>query len=147
MPRHPDAGLKRLAEIQLFKIGRDHVSGRNKSIYIMIDDIWQTESVSWVRCCSMKRKTNLQRLNVDLRTAVVDTVQSFKQGICAQNMKCAICGSTKNLQVDHVVPFRRIRDEFVSTGLPMSEWKRFHDERAALQMLCAVCNNRKSDSE
>lgn len=53
--------------------------------------------------------------------------------------KCAVCGTTENLEVDHVDPRSRKLD--VSSGC---SWQRFLDELEKTQLLCFVHHQEKT---
>ena len=104
-----------------------------------------------------------------LREAVRADIEAARAALPAC---CALCGSTASLAVDHVIPFRKVADEWLAANTPArptrapktletlceevsaawvlapadaTAWSAFHAEQAEFEMLCAVCNRQKFD--
>lgn len=54
---------------------------------------------------------------------------------------CVRCGTTEDLQFDHIVPGSRVRTISTATNWSM---KRFKEEVDKCQLLCPVCHHQKS---
>lgn len=121
-------------------------------------------AASWRKAIEGKNpKADLQRA---LRVAVAPCLREFKDD--TEEQGCANCGSTENLQVDHVwPPFQTISEEFIAHKLGQielkneengigwviadidveTEWIAFHAARAQYQILCRSCNASKGNTK
>ena len=109
------------------------------------------ELFSWVKCCTQRRTTERQRLSDLMREAIGDTTRAFRATQPVPH-RCVKCGYVGKCEVDHVYPFSKLMADYFAEN-PEEEfrpnlvtWKTFHDERATFQMLCAPCNNNKSNT-
>jgi len=98
------------------------------------------------------------------RSAVDKQILKFKE---SNNLICALCGSSRDPEADHIVPFVTLVNQFEETvtSVPMefsddpvyhfcvfrkedkdfaAKWKRYHKKHAQLRILCKRCNCSRS---
>ena len=125
------------------------------------------DSVSIINCVSMKPQNNLC---VAMRDSIVSQILSFKNSLYKNgDIKCSICNSTNEIQIDHIKQFVDIQVEFIDkykTDYPnmlfpskfitekinhqvlfreednhfKCRWIEYHLNNATLQPLCKNCN-------
>ena len=106
-----------------------------------------------------------------MRSSIRRQILHFrKTSLQSMDHQCAQCTSVEKLQVDHIVPFSKLQEEFLGstsltlptkfnynhrTGQPKftkndhlfkKNWQQYHLKKASYQWLCAVCNRRKSNN-
>jgi len=126
--------------------------------------------ISWVSACKMRPMTNNESLNHALRYTIKPQILEYRRSL-GTYPSCADCKQIGVIQIDHIYPFHRIRDEFFeSTSLPKptsfdtdpitrhekfkeedkqvkEAWEIFHKSFLTnLQPLCVPCNLKKSGS-
>lgn len=124
------------------------------------EDEWVSFSLN--RCFILNRPADgtIRNRNIlsAMRREINDQIREYRR----DNPKCVCCGSEdyKNLEVDHVTPFRELTIEWMmDNGLPIIEtfgldrvmkdrmkaesWKSFHLEKSKLQTLCKSCHKKK----
>lgn len=122
-----------------------------------------TEDISY-RCCINERNNNYN-LNQALRYAIQPQIQQFRN---SNELKCEFCGSIDNIHIDHIIMFKNLAKDFLSSYevIPSEfddneyngakfklednkfekDWFNYHQEKAKLRSLCAKCNqSRKHD--
>jgi 5-methylcytosine-specific restriction endonuclease McrA len=121
------------------------------------------ETISINLCISGRTPTYKDRLTKVMRALIEPEIINYR----LDNPECcAYCGTDSDLQVDHIEPFCKIRDDFLAVfGEPKDDfrwgennrlispnylfnnaWKSFHIKNSTFQMLCKKCNNKKSNS-
>lgn len=121
------------------------------------------EDISY-RCCINERNNNFN-LNSALRYAIEPQIQAFRN---ENEMKCDFCNSTDNIHIDHIIMFKNLANDFLSSykSIPNyfddnefngskfkkkdiefeNDWFNYHKKNAKLRCLCAKCNlSRKHD--
>jgi hypothetical protein len=153
--------------INYFYIITDPIN--NKYFQTWIKRIDETDIVfSWNHCCDFKQRSCTALLISSMRNSTHDDILEFKMN---QVMVCNLCKMTDctwlDFHVDHVNPFREIKDNFLKqTTLPIptkfkkfgtfklinftdddvefkNEWVAYHKQNAVLQILCKNCNLKK----
>jgi 5-methylcytosine-specific restriction endonuclease McrA len=108
-----------------------------------------------------------KKLNTALRNAIRDQILAYKNII--NDLKCVYCGSVENCEIDHIIPFSVLCNEFFDTidktQIPTEfykdiqrscslyflekdadfkeKWKTHHQNMATFQVLCKSCNRKK----
>lgn len=163
LERHPRANQK-LHDIQDIKIRRNKI-GRGLAMYI-VNSFDEWISISYNICISGIDKSYESELNSALRYEIDYQIKDFKN---SNDNICVKCGSTSNLEVDHIYLFKNIRKDFeeylecihnlgfpdkfddapdetnrrcfpVSHNEAKDIWKNYHLENANLRILCKSCN-------
>lgn len=126
--------------------------------------------ISWATACKMRPMTNNEKLNHALRYTIEPQILEYRRSL-GTNPSCSGCHRITVIQIDHIYPFHRIRDDFFeSTSLPKptsfdtdpitrqeifkeedkelkKAWEAFHKAFLTnLQPLCPPCNLKKSGS-
>lgn len=126
-------------------------------------------SVSILKACVDGYIKQQHILNKALRYAVKHQVMEFKKA--QTKLLCNHCGCANSLQVDHIFPYRSLKDQFIAVcrekkvKVPCKnhefelrdhvivefkdkafskEWEDFHSKTARFQLLCKTCNLKKS---
>jgi len=117
--------------------------------------------VSWVSCCNQKiRKIN--PLTSAMRQAIKRQITIYKNN--HNNKQCVLCQSLENIEVDHVVKFVTIKNNFIINHTPPTlfdthpkrgyymfkksdvkwkkEWQKYHLNMASYRYLCSTCNKK-----
>ena len=101
-------------------------------------------------------------LDMAMRNAIKDQIRSYRKDA---ERKCAECGASHNLTVDHMdIPFSVLCDDFIGINPKiktsirsnsdgggwficdkdmLDAWREAHAARATLQILCLSCNSSK----
>lgn len=117
------------------------------------------EPFSWNKCIAGRDSSGNEHLVEACRNAVTEQLFDFWR----PDGKCAVCGGTDNLEIDHVNEFstmfnsfwsgRTRPTEFVNNDKKvrvfadtqiMNEWQKYHKQNAILQYLCNKCHNTKT---
>jgi len=118
--------------------------------------------LSWRKCIDDEYKQD--KLADVMRLSINNQIHCFRAN-CEK--VCQDCGSTKELQIDHKIPFQKIYEDFLANykgtvpkyflkeGLISifrpcdrefkEEWMRYHHQTAVLQCLCKKCNYGKME--
>lgn len=116
------------------------------------------DNISYIAC--INKPNNTKNLKEAMRYAIVPQILEFKNK--QMKLECSLCKSTNDIQIDHLILFKHIYDEFVKTrnDIPSNfnenyfngaqikpeddlfekEWFEFHQEKAILRCLCKNCN-------
>lgn len=110
------------------------------------------------------------RLNMMLREAIKYQIHTYREN---NKMICNLCGSMENIEIDHIYPFHKLRDDFLNICktdkviIPYdfiqdenqkyifkeedkvfeNNWKYYHQLNCNLQPLCKKCHKQKSFSK
>ena len=129
----------------------------------MIKNNKTSQPVSYRKC--FIKTTNDIYLKHSMRYAILDQVLEYKNG--CDELVCEICGSEQYIQIDHVILFKQLFDDFLSQNtLPVpttfdstyynsakfkdadkefeTSWSKYHKEHAILRCLCNKCNQTRS---
>jgi 5-methylcytosine-specific restriction endonuclease McrA len=125
------------------------------------DGKWDTFSVN--KCFSQKERTQENKVFQALRYEIDDQIKIYR----LQNPCCSECKNKtfKDLEVDHIIPFKELRDNWLSQhdikkidtekeGVKIllsdsdlkKSWKEYHMENCSLQTLCKECHLAKTSS-
>jgi len=116
------------------------------------------DNISYIACIN-KPKTD-KCLKEAMRFAVLSQILEFKNN--QNKLECSICKSTDDIQIDHLILFKDLYDEFIKTqnDIPSkfnenyynaaqfkpedkdfeNAWAQFHKQKAELRCLCKNCN-------
>jgi hypothetical protein len=120
------------------------------------------EDFSWDVCC-FNFKSKKDDLNNALRNAIQPYADEYRKSLVEP--ECVFCTSKGPLQIDHIYPFSKIRDDFLHEreDIPThfngnicrvfkeedttfkEDWIKYHNSRASYQPLCKPCNLKKSN--
>ena len=117
-----------------------------------------TDNISY-RCCISKPNKDRNLKNA-MRNAVTQQILEFRN--CCDTLECSICKSKENIQIDHIILFRKLYVDFLKerNDVPTvfddsiynmavfrlednkfeEEWKTYHKKNASLRCLCKTCN-------
>jgi hypothetical protein len=170
LKNHSDYKQKKGCGIIKFNIQKNI---QNKNSYHMTlkrkDD--SEDSFSWIHCCKFLRENvhkDKDNLNQAYRSAIHYQIYNYKSS--ATN-KCCFCGIDDKdciYHVDHIIPFSKIKDDFlIQNEIPVPNkfdkdidgvvtftdddyefnkiWTKYHLRHAKLQILCQKCNIKKSN--
>jgi len=157
-PDYPDK-LHTVIDIKIEK------NPRNKKYFIfyLIRNDGNIDGISYRDCIN---KPNLNKnINSALRDCINTQISDFRKSL--KEEKCVLCDNTKDIQIDHIVLFRYLVDDFFTnkTYIPNSfddhpiyhyaifkqkdkqfadEWCEYHLHNAKLRSLCKKCNLTRS---
>lgn len=162
--RHPEKerkGVDNLKDIQIRKFAKARVIKQlsDYQFWIVKEDGTE-DSISWNTCVKSEVNPLGKRLNWAMRHAVEDQISAFK--VRHRGERCQLCGSSENPTVDHIIKFRKLKDDFLAAN-PVHPtefaknaiaqevfreedfefaclWKNYHREKAELRVLCLTCN-------
>ncbi len=161
---HPDSGDKIGVGIKHFIVIANYSNKSRNHLSIMrLDD--SEDNFSWVYCCKFNKRTQLSKISVLFRCAIINDIKIFRN---SSELKCCICkteDTSKIYHTDHFNPsFAILRDNFLKiTTKPMptssnqcpiyytstfkkedyeleQEWVEYHNKHCNLQILCSKCN-------
>ena len=118
-------------------------------------DKWYSFSI-FKKCVVKHAETDKTKISQALRHAINYQIDIHRtQNICV----CKLCNDT-GYEVDHIIPFKQLRDDFILLhGPPHVEkihrwelvdsnytdlWEKYHYKHATLQFLCCKCHNAKT---
>jgi hypothetical protein len=149
LERHPEA-------IEGYVIG-DLAFVRNPmfgGIDLHLDGVCVSMQECFIKNNSVGKKHE-HEFKVACRTTIEDQVNSFRS-----DDPCAFCGSSVNLEVDHVVHFQTLyENHFGTTRPPYTKdaahrsifegdvargWREYHAANATYRMLCKRCNGKRA---
>ena len=118
----------------------------------------ETDNISYIAC--IKKPNDTKNLKEAMRYAISPQILTFKNNQI--NLECDICKSNENIQIDHLLLFKHIYDDFLKNrnDIPSKfnenyfngaqfkpednffekEWYQFHQDKATLRCLCRNCN-------
>ncbi len=118
----------------------------------------ETDNISYLACINKPNTT--KHLKEAMRYAILPQILNFKNN--QVNPECTICKSDDDIQIDHLILFKHLYDEFIKNrdDIPSKfnenyfngaqfkpndkvfehEWYKFHQEKATLRCLCKNCN-------
>jgi hypothetical protein len=156
-------------KITHFSIAKHAGYGSSLHLHVSSDNHVET-SVSWVECArrTFKKDTEKTMLVSAMRDSISNAVNEYRSSCynTSKNMSCKICGTGKNLQVDHVEPFDTLFKFFTAHNKPpttyhsnkygkwvfndidvdyKNKWIDYHDKNTSFQILCNSCNSKKSN--
>jgi 5-methylcytosine-specific restriction endonuclease McrA len=138
----------------------------NIELCIINNDNSET-SFSYLTAIKGKSNTDKSELSSAMRESISDQIKSYRKN---NILSCSFCGSFDKIEIDHVIPFNELRDNFLkicennNIRKPCSfdqddfirrkfknqdlifknEWNYYHLINAELQSLCSVCHKNKS---
>jgi hypothetical protein len=156
--RHPNYPEKIIGIIDI-QIKNNPIYKKNKELIIIKNDN-TSDNISYNQCIAKRKNNNLK---VAMRCAIEDQIITFRN---ENNKICVLCDSTKDLQVDHIIWFEKLYDDFITICNDLNyiiptvfdsnagnlkcfktgdtkfenEWKNFHKDNASLRILCKSCN-------
>lgn len=163
--RHPTV-QKNIGDVDDYAVQRNRMnkSALQTVVYLRTDGSSRrkTLTISWRNAMDKKVPTAAQGLESAMRSAVDRQIRQFRKR--TREKACALCGTTEQLEVDHVVEFVQLKTRFLKTSkqeapttfgykrrtlrkqfLKMDKpfqyaWSRFHKKHAELRLLCKPCN-------
>jgi hypothetical protein len=160
--RHPEFDIKFANGFCGFRVV---TNSRNKKALEthFVDSNGDWHDFSWLKCCSRKSMTCIQKLHSAMRLAVEDQISDHRNN--SKSKSCPICNKplTGITHVDHVVPFNSLAKDFLlkfpdhptkfydhsqyncamfrrEDYVYRNEWQLFHRSNAILRVVCAKCN-------
>ena len=158
-----DQWLDKLENVHAFRITRSRTKALLLQVKVYNCNKWLT--ISWRNGTVTKRKEQCP-LQSAFRQAIRRQIQIWKRN--TSNAKCAICNSTKNIQVDHKdLSFIHLTTQFLESpintqnipttflyhkygkkftkgdSLFRKRWQKYHKKYATYQFLCKSCNLQK----
>jgi hypothetical protein len=153
---HPDYPEK-IENVVDLAIVKNKMNFKYLELQIIKEDN-STDNISY-RCCIHKPNKDRNLKNA-MRYAVYPQIIQFREN--CENLKCAFCQSSENIQIDHILLFKELCNEFLKDRkcIPSvfddnfynsakfqkddkqfeNEWIEFHRENATLRCLCKSCN-------
>jgi hypothetical protein len=148
---------------------------RNMSYYEfnLIKEDGSIIDISYREC--FKKRTKEQEiafnLNSALRVAIEPQINDFKKNI--KNWKCDLCNSNVDIQIDHIILFKKLKEDFLRSLTAKNEnipniyendyynriiftnkdkdfenrWCQYHKNNAKLRTLCKDCNLTKNQEK
>ena len=125
-------------------------------------------SFSYIHCIKGLPGTKLFELSSAMRESILEQIFDYKNN---NNLECNYCKSKDNIEIDHIIPFSKLRDDFITIcnddKIPIpssfnrtdnirrqfkeedlefySNWLSYHELNCKLQPLCRNCNIKKSN--
>lgn len=153
---HPayDTKCKNMTDIKI----RRNPQFKNYELCVVRSD-GTYEDISYNICLGKNRSPLLRAL----RESISPQILEYR---ATHHMKCAVCHTNNNIDIDHIYPFEKLVKEFKSkfptptqfgngngnqkVFLPLDidyerEWIEYHRQHAILQPLCSKCNGEKSN--
>jgi hypothetical protein len=165
LQQHPEKEKKKVALMKDISIrrypGRNRISGNSSDYQLwIIKTNGSEESISWTKCLSKKIDDETIKLSKAFRTAIDSQIKEYHSK--NQNKICELCGSDKFIDVDHIIKFKTLRDNFLllypnhpklfdknknaqeifrEEDREFSKaWQHYHLKEAKLRYLCHKCN-------
>jgi hypothetical protein len=133
-------------------------------------DEGETETFSWNLCITQRVETKLSETIAAMRMLIQPQINDFK---LSNESVCSECGTAGFCEVDHINPFKEIREDFFKefdvnvdelnmtsarfevfynvedtyTHSFIEDWKIYHDQKCRLQYLCKPCHKVKTLDE
>lgn len=122
-----------------------------------------TDDISYIKCIQKPSKDS--NLKSAMRYAILDQILEFKNN--CDELICEICKSEQNIQIDHIILFKTLYNDFLSQNtLPIpttfdstyynsamfkrvdvefeKSWSDYHKQHAILRCLCNKCNQKRN---
>lgn len=158
LERHPHI---KLPKPNYFRIDK-YKPGLHK-VFMVHGELEKTFSIN--KCISNQSNYNHDLIEHYLRSSVVKQTNKFRGSPCAK------CGSIESIEIDHIIPFKKIKNQFIQIyGSPDTQkiskihtsnktriphflydddeythnWQNYHMEHSELQPLCKPCHNIKT---
>lgn len=157
-PDYPDK-LHNVIDIKIEK------NPRNKKYFAfyLIKNDRNIDNISYLACIN---KPNLNKdINSALRDCIETQISNFKRSL--REEKCLFCDNANDIQIDHIVLFRYLVDDFLTNKAYIpnlfddhpiyhyaifkqedkqfaNEWYEYHLHNAKLRPLCKKCNLTRS---
>jgi len=164
--RHPEKDKKEVSSIidisiRKLPITREiNLTHRNKQFFIVKSN-GSEDSISWVKCVYKQESPLKTLLTRSFRHAIRDQIKDFKTA--NKNKPCEICGTYEEITADHVIQFRKLKDDFLKENPKhpkeftknnigsdifrdediefVKAWQEYHRKNAILRILCSPCND------
>jgi len=159
---HPDYPDKFISVVDV-SIAFNKINPKKCYELQLISDKPSNEPVSYRKCFQKVSKDN--NLKMAMRYSVSDQILEFKNK--CDKLICDICKSKQNIQIDHVILFKQLYDNFLlQNKLPIptqfdstyynsakfksndvefeNSWSDYHKQHAILRCLCNKCNLTRS---
>ncbi len=160
---HPDKKDKIGKGVKSFKIQNDYDG--NISMNINQIDNNEPVSFSWYNTSGFVKVNPKTILSHAFRFCIDNQIKEFKNS--TQDLKCYLCSSSKLLEVDHIIQFKKIQEDFLkitTQKIPITfdkeiltnrtkfkkedkklndEFYNYHLENAKLRILCRTCNRKR----
>lgn len=117
--------------------------------------------VSWVSC--VKNKSKIDPLTSAMRQAIKRQISIYKRNNL--DKKCVLCNSIIKIEVDHIVKFALIKNNFLNISIITpttfdchpkrgyymfkkcdvkwkTQWQKYHLKNASYRYLCSSCNKK-----
>lgn len=163
---HENRHIKVGCGIKQFHIRRNRLNYNERTLFVERIDGTE-DSWSYKACLSIKQND----LTAALRTSIGQFTTIYKMKMSLSNLTCCYCNTSYgSFHVDHkTIPFSKIKDDFLkSIKIPipntfkkdsiyfnvsfldsdrefMDAWITYHNSIADYQILCANCNQKKSN--
>jgi len=115
--------------------------------------------VSWVSCC--KKISKVDPLTSAMRQSINKQINNYKRNHV--NKQCIMCYSVNNIEVDHIIKFADLKNDFINKTPKIpnifdyhpkrgyylfkksdydfkKHWQKYHLKNACYQYLCSTCN-------
>ena len=162
--RHPEKDKKEVAfiidiSIRKLPIAQKH-KHKNKQFFI-IKSNGTEDSISWNKCVYKQEYSISRLLSWSFRDAIKEQIKEFK--FVNKNKPCEICGTHEDITADHVIQFRKLKDDFLKENPEhpteftknnigavifrdddiefVKAWQEYHKKNAILRILCSHCND------
>ena len=134
----------------------------NEHQFFIIKNNGSEDSISWNSCINKKVNSINKRINWAMRNAVESQIKKFKN--TNTNKPCELCGTYANITADHIIKFKKLKDDFLlenpdypkefgkhKFGLEIFRdedfefvklWQEYHQKNAILRILCKECNEK-----
>src|SRR5437868_7066037 len=137
---------------------------KSLQLLVVFENMKKYRVVSWVACCSDKKRQVVDPLTSAMRHAIRRQINMFKSKNAIK--QCVLCNTTKSIEVDHhPLPFCQIKSDFVNNHTAPTAfnyhakrcvylftakdkpfklaWQRYHNHHAQYRYLCSTCNKHK----
>ena len=166
LKRHPEFEEK-TKNMKTLKIERDSCNKKAFKIIIINDDN-TTDDISWRCAISGKGASTKHELMSAMRNSIVEQILDFKKN---NDNVCDMCESRDVVHIDHIIHFDIIAENFInkmklkSIKIPDKfdddknthrrtflandnyfelKWKKYHQRKSKLRILCDKCNLSRS---
>lgn len=153
---HPDYPLK-IENVVDIAIIRNKINTKYFELQLIKENN-DTDNISYIACINKPKSDKF--LKEAMRFSILSQILDFKNN--QNKLECSICKSTEDIQIDHLILFKDLYDEFIKTqkNIPSqfdenyynaaqfkpedegfeNAWKQFHKQKAELRCLCKNCN-------